>query len=154
MPCMKVTLARALKIKNRQVRKVTELQRRIQEANSYVSGSEPEFDAKALYVELQTQVDLVASIKAAINEANTSIQADIYRMAELKGLVQFLRALSTQRGKVVLGYMSGDPVDYEAQITAQETSDEIERLEAEIDRIQDRLDQFNATTQIEIDVAE
>lgn len=151
---MKVTLARALKIKNRQVRKVAELQRRIQESNSFVSGSEPEFDAKALYAELKEQVSLVAHVKAAINEANTPIQADIYRMAELKGLVQFLRMLSTQRGKVVMGYMSSEPVDYEAQITGQETSEEIERLESEIDHIQDRLDQFNASTQIEIDVTE
>ncbi|HSI72974.1 MAG TPA: hypothetical protein VK934_07335, partial [Fimbriimonas sp.] len=90
-------------------------------------------------------------LKRAINDANVPVHGAIYEMAETKGLVAFLKALGTARGKVPMGYMMGETPEYEAQITAQEALDEITRLEARIDDLQDILDQHNASTQIEIE---
>ncbi|MFI5386163.1 MAG: hypothetical protein ACHQ50_08590 [Fimbriimonadales bacterium] len=151
---MKVTLSKALKLKNRQSRLVGELQRRISTVNSYLQGSEPEFDAKALYEQLKAETNRLIAIKAAINGANATVQGDIYRMAELKGIAQFVRALNTQRGKVIVGYMASEPQEYVAQINAADATAEVERIEKEIDALQDGLDGHNATTTIELDVPE
>lgn len=151
---MKVTLSKALKMKNRQAKLVAELQARISSVNSYLEGSEPEFDAKELYERLKTEVERLTSIKAAINGANIAVQWDIYRMAEMKGLATFMRSLNTQRGKVLVGYMTSEPQEYVAQVTATDAAAEVERIEHEIDRIQDRLDLHNATTTIDVDMPE
>ncbi len=147
-----VTLAKALKLKNRQARTVTQLQERITGSNSYLVGSEVDFDAPALYADLKVQVGRLVDIKAAINDANAPVQRAIYRLAEVKGLVSFLRTISTRRGLQLLPYGAEDPQEYAAQMTAAEVTAEIERYEREIDDLQDELDSHNATVRIEVDL--
>ncbi len=146
-----VTLAKALKLKNRQVQKVKDLQGRIEASNSYLQGSEPDFDAVAMFAQLKAETATLWKIKSAINEANAPIQSSIYEMAETKGLIAFLKGLDTKRGKSVMNYMSITPQEFTAQITASDAKVEIERLEARIDDLQDTLDGFNAATKIDLD---
>lgn len=152
MPVQQVLLAKALKVKNRQVQKVRELQQRINATNSYLEGSEPDFDANALYSELEREVERLWQLKAAINAANSPIQPVIYELAERKGLVTFLKSLNTQRGLQMLAYMATQPQEYVSQITARAAADKVAILEKEIDRLQDRLDEHNATTLVQIEV--
>jgi len=154
MPTQQVLLAKALKVKNRQIQRVRDLQQRINACNSYIQGSQPDFDANALYAQLEVEVDRLWHTKAAINGANAPIQPVIYELAEKKGLVTFLKGLNTQRGLQLLAYMATQPQEYESQITAQIAADKIAILEKEIDRLQDRLDEHNATTLVEVDVEE
>ncbi len=146
-----VTLAKALKLKNRQVQKVKDLQSRIESSNSYLAGSEPDFDTRILYEELKAETERLWRLKVAINTANVPIHRAIYEMAETKGLITFLKGLNTQRGKAVVGYMMGEPAQYEAQITAPAAQIEIAALEARIDDLQDILDSHNATTTIDVE---
>ena len=95
-----VNLSKALKSKNRQVRLVNDLKKRIQEHNSVVEGTRRPFDIEKTYQELKSAVDKLVEIKAAINAANGPIQQHIYRMAELRGLAQFLRNMHVQEGAV------------------------------------------------------
>lgn len=154
MPVKQVVLAKALKVKNRQIQKVKDLQQRIQAVNSYLEGSEPDFDAKALYEELKVQADRLWRTKAAINAANAPIQATIYEMAEVKGLAAFLKTLNTQRGLQMMAYMATQPQHYVSQISAPDAAAEITRLEMRIDALQDRLDEHNATTMVEVEMDE
>jgi hypothetical protein len=147
-----VTLAKALKIKNRQTASLATLQRKVSANNSYLVGSEPDFDSKAAYEELQEAIDRLVETKSKINEANAPIQPVIYRMAELKGLVKFVRSLNTHRGKVLTGFTGETPLEYAATIDAIFVESEIERIEREIDDLQDRLDAHNAQVRIELDV--
>lgn len=146
-----VTLAKALKIKNRQIQKVKDLQGRIAACNSYLTGAEPDFDAKALYEELKSETLRLWRLKRSINAANVPIHGEIYELAETKGLIAFLKGLDTKRGKAVVGYMVGEPQNYVAQITAADAAVEIEALEKRIDDLQDRLDVHNATATVEVD---
>ena len=146
-----VTLAKALKLKNRQVQKVNDLRSRIEVSNSYLEGSEPDFDAVALLAELKAETSKLWRLKSAINEANAPIQSAIYELAETKGMITFLKELNTKRGKAIVSYMSMEPQEYTAQITASDAKAEVERLEARIDDLQDSLDSFNASSTVEID---
>jgi hypothetical protein len=152
MPVQKVSLAKALKLKNRLAQRVSQLQTQIRGANSYIEGAKVDFDAKALYETLKVETDRLTALKAAISNANAPIQATIYRLAEMKGLIAFLRGLDTKKGKVVTGYM-GQAEEYVSQIGAAEAEAEAVRLEAVIDELQDALDAHNASVSIDVDVA-
>ncbi len=67
---MLVTLAKALKIKNRQVAEVAHLQKKVSANNSYLIDSEPDFDSKVAYEDLQRAIEMLVDIKSKINEAN------------------------------------------------------------------------------------
>lgn len=155
MPVMarvRVSLAKALKVKNRQVLAVRDLQQRINSYNSFLEGSEPDFDANQLYGELLEQTERLWRTKAAISQANGPIQGAIYEMAELKGLVTFLRSLNTQRGRQMMAYMQAEPQEYESQITAQDVADRVAAFEKRIDALQDELDRHNGSVEIDIDI--
>ncbi len=151
---VRVSLAKALKVKNRQIQRVKDLQQKIQASNSYLEGSEPDFDVHGLYAQLTVEIDRLWRTKAAINAANASIQDAIYEMAECKGLAAFLKGLNTQRGLQMMAYMATQPQEYVSQITAQDAYDKIAEIEKRIDDLQDKLDAHNATVTVEIDVAE
>ncbi|MBC8066044.1 MAG: hypothetical protein H7Y17_14525 [Chlorobia bacterium] len=154
MAMTRVSLAKALKVKNRQIQKVKDLQQRIQACNSYLEGSEPDFDANELYGQLVTETERLWRTKAAINGANAQIQAAIYEMAEAKGVVAFLKGLNTQRGLQMLAYMATQPQEYVSQITAQAAHEKIHGLEKRIDELQDELDVHNGTVTVEVDISE
>lgn len=64
-----VSLAKALKIKNRQVQKVNTLRRQIQNSNSFFEGSDPDFSVPELFAELQQELEKLWKMKATINAA-------------------------------------------------------------------------------------
>jgi len=144
-----VNLSKALKSKNRQVRLVNDLKKRIQEHNSVVEGTRRPFDIEKTYQELKSAVDKLVEIKAAINAANGPIQQHIYRMAELRGLAQFLRNMHVQEGAVYQYGMTA-PANYEATFNAADIEELVQQLEAEADDLQDEVDAHNATVRINI----
>lgn len=151
---MKVSLAKALKLKNRKVRLITEIQKKISTSNSRLAAAQTEFNARELYEKLQLVQEELVQLKTAINNANLPIQETIYRMAELKGRVTFIKSLPTHRGKVLMSYQATELQEYKAEITAPEVAEEVEKLERQIDELQDRLDRHNATVDIDVDMSE
>jgi hypothetical protein len=147
---MKVTISKALKQKNRTAQQIAQLQNLIIQHNSRLVGSDPGFDLRAKLVDLENEVEKLVQIKAAISLANAPVQADIYRIAELKGRVAMWRQLETKSGRQLAPYMIQEPQDYEVTFTAVEVEEQVSRIEQEIDDLQDNLDQFNSTSQIEI----
>jgi hypothetical protein len=145
---VEITLARALKVKNRLAGQATKLNKDITTYNSVQEGSEQP-DVRALYEARKVLVRHLIDLKAAISLANAPIQRTIFELAELKALVALLGGLNTFHGKEVKGYQ-GVPVAYVAQIRHADQAAEVRRLEAEIDRMQDQLDTFNHTTRIQV----
>lgn len=146
----KVTLNKALKLKNRQVQKLGEIRKLVQTHNVRIAGGKPEFDTHALLQDYLNQSEKLWKLKATINAANAPVQDAIYEMAELKATIGWLRQLETKQGLQMQIYGQSAPVEYVAQIDAQTLGKKIEVLEARIDALQDELDRFNANTQIEI----
>jgi hypothetical protein len=149
-----VTLSKALKMKNRLAQQIGDLQSQVASQNSYLVESKPDYDVPAVYEELKRQKNRLIALKTAITNANRPVQDSIYRLAELKGLVAFLKAMDTKRGAQFAGFGMGNFPSYESQISATERDAEVARLEREIDDLQDRLDAHNATVRIDVEVEE
>lgn len=145
----KVSLSRALKAKNKQVKLVKTLQEQIEKYNSVVRGSDKAFDVKAKFAEYEAAALKLAKIKAAIQAANAPIHETIYLMAELRGMIRFLSNLDTKSGKNVHGYQ-GEVIEFDAAISASEAEEIRIRLEEQLDELQDKVDEFNSSTKIEL----
>src|SRR5208337_3702462 len=87
-------------------------------------------------------------VKAVIQRANLPIYEDILQIGELKSVIQMLSGLNTKNGTEP-GY-HGVEFRYSAVMLKPEALGIIRELEAQIDVIQDRINEFNATTRIEI----
>jgi prefoldin subunit 5 len=144
-----VTLSRALKVKSRLVSRLRELQEFINKYNSLVSGAERPSSVMTAYEESKAITQTLCDIKAAIQIANVPIQTKIFTLAEAKSLKTFLQRLNTTHGTAALGY-SGETTEYDSEIKGAYVNDEIKRLTKEIESLQDQIDEFNATTLLEI----
>src|SRR5438552_8276870 len=138
-----ITLAKALKVKNRLAGRLAKVQADIQAYNSVPEGQADQVNVPAL---MQTRAELVGalvSLKTAINDANREVQRDIYDLAEKKGMVEFLNGINTRHGPQPAVYPSTTEVNYVAALKKADVDGLVLRLEKEIDQLQDRLDQFN-----------
>ena len=136
-----ITVARALKLKNRVVHRLSQIDAILVANNSHQDGTH-EYDVKALYrSRLELAMKLV-ELKAAISAANAPVQKLIFELAECKSHIAMLARIDTKHGLSIEG-SSGTPVRYVALLRKQDIDRERRQAEAEIDRIQDELDNFN-----------
>lgn len=152
---MKVTVAKALKLKNRIANKINEVSASIQAYNSVISGQERPVDINKLMEKRSKLVDRLISLKTAINNANIPIQSTVYLLAELKGELSFLRSLDTTNGKQVsmTTWGDGDKVyEKDAVLDYAFVKGLIDQVENDIDTNQDKLDNYNH--RVEIDVSD
>ena len=151
---MKITLAKALKLKNRFANKITETSRSIHDYNSVIEGKERPVDINALIQKREKLVDALINLKTAISYANAPVQKTIYLLAELKGDVSFLRGIDTSSGKQMKsGIWGSDDKFYntEAVLDYATVKGLIEETEASIDANQDVLDKHNHTVELDVD---
>jgi hypothetical protein len=146
-----ITLAKALKIKNRLVGRLAKVQADIQMFNSVPEGQAGQVDVPALVQNREALVEAIVGLKTAINDANREAQRDIYALAEKKGTAQFLAGVCTRHGPQPPVYPSTVEVNYVAALKKADVDAQVARLETDIDQLQDRLDQFNHDRKIEVD---
>jgi hypothetical protein len=91
-----ITLAKALKIKNRLTGRLAKVQADIQTYNSVPEGQVDQVNVPALMQSREELVGALVGLKTAINEANREVQRDIYELAEQKATAQFLAGLNTR----------------------------------------------------------
>jgi hypothetical protein len=146
-----ITLAKALKVKNRLTGRLAKVQTDIQGYNSVPAGQADQVNVPAL---MQTRAELVGALvalKTAINDANREAQRDIYDLAEKKATAQFLAGVNTRHGPQPAVYPNTTEVSYVAALKKADVDGLVAGLEKEIDQLQDRLDQFNHSHRIEVD---
>lgn len=146
-----VNLSRALKLKNRLVHRLSQLDTLITTYNSTAEDNQ-EYNVQELYKTRMVLAAQLVQLKAAINATNQPIQHLIFQLAECKALVAMLTKVNTRHGPTVEGY-SGVRVTYVAQLRKPDVDREVRRVEQDIDRIQDELDRFNHKTLIQVDKA-
>ena len=159
-------ISKALKMKNRLAGDIAVLKQRITENNvAVVDRGDSGFDVMALYENFQKATESLVAIKTAIAMANggnvvnsgsvgTVNAYRIYKMAELKGMIEMLRNLDTRNGKFNEGTRFGDvPIvtEYRATISRSKADEMIVGLTDQIESLQDDTDAFNATAEINID---
>jgi hypothetical protein len=146
-----ITLAKALKIKNRLTGRLAKVQADIQAYNSVPQGQVDQVNVPALVKTREELVGALVGLKTAINEANRETQRDIYNLAEKKATAQFLAGVNTRHGPQPPVYPSTIEVNYVAALKKADVDALMVRLENEIDQLQDKLDQFNHVHKIEVD---
>jgi len=145
-----MTLQKALKLKKKLVGEIAKHASRMRSSNSKEVGTKADFNAEEEYNSWAEKTTQLIELKKKIYIANTPIVDKIFRLAELKGMIQTLKGMPTKEGKVRLsGYGStGEQVEYEAILSAEQVNSRVEEWEVEIEILQDELDEFNAKTDI------
>jgi hypothetical protein len=151
MALHEITLAKALKIKNRLTGRLAKVQADIQTFNSVPEGQADQVNIPALMQTREELVGALVSLKTAINDTNREAQRDIYDLAEKKAMAQFLAGLNTRHGPQPAVYPNTTEVHYVAALKKADVDVLVVRLEKEIDQLQDRLDHFNHVRKIEVD---
>ena len=146
-----ITLAKALKVKNRLTGRLAKVQADIQAYNSVPQGQADQVNVPALVQTREELVGALVSLKTAINEANREAQRDIYDLAERKATAQFLAGVNTRHGPQPAVYPNTTEVSYVAALKKADVDTLVAGLEKDIDQLQDRLDQFNHDRRIEVD---
>lgn len=148
-----LTLAKALSVKNRLAGRLAQARTNVETYNSVLDGQRQGggVDVRAELERFRQLQDAIITVKAAIQRANVPIYEDILRMGEAKSRLQMLNGLSTKHGAEP-GF-NGVEFRYDATIQKPEVLQMVRTMEAEIDTIQDRINQYNASTRIELPAA-
>lgn len=146
----KVTLAKALKLRKRMVQQVAQLDVKISRNNSVIEGNPREGSVKEMLVERRKLVENLVAAKVAMYRANDGVQERIFKIAELKGMIQQLQALPTTEGKQESYSMRGGDTVYVAELKKGDVEGLVSAVEGEIDLLQDEIDQYNHNTYVEL----
>ena len=146
---MKMTLARALKERSRLAGKLKRDFEIINSENSVISGSKRSFDLRAVYAECRELHDRLVALKRVIAAANAPIAGKLAEMDEVKSMISCLRGVNTNEGFRTVNY-NNEMVCMEVVLGAAELAAEAERLQQRGEELQDEIDVFNATTEVEV----
>ena len=141
-------LAKALKLKNRLAGEIGQFKDLLVKQNVRPTKQKFDYENRELLARLRAKIDELVKVKAAIGAANAEIYDKIFRLAELKGLVATLSGLETKAGTFHEGGRFGEPgyeVEYVAQLMKVDVDKLVAELNAEIQSLQDALDEFNFT---------
>jgi hypothetical protein len=144
-----MTIKQALKQKNKLIKQIGENTKLMQEYNSIEVGNERPYSSIILLAKITEDTKELANLKSKIHIANTPVLEDIFLMSELKSIAQSLKKMDCTEGKSNRDrYRLESESVKTSEISLVRRNETIKELETRIEEIQDRLDIFNATTQI------
>lgn len=144
-----MTIKQALKQKNKLIKQIGENTKLMQEYNSIEVGNERPYSSIILLAQITEDTKELANLKSKIHIANTPVLEDIFLMSELKSIAQSLKKMDCTEGKSNRDrYRLESESVKTSEISLVRRNETIKELETRIEEIQDRLDVFNATTQI------
>ncbi|MBQ6924111.1 MAG: hypothetical protein IJQ73_05680 [Kiritimatiellae bacterium] len=148
-----VSIARALKEKNRVAGRLAKAREIIQQENSKDKSLPRRVDVEATYAEAKMLEARLVAIKSAIAQANNPIVAKIIELDELKSEIAFLNGLNVKEGRFEeVSYGNKIVRDIEAVVGQARVLAEVVELQKRADALQDALDEFNASTKVEIEI--
>jgi len=146
-------LAKALKLKNQFAGEVATLKDLLAKQNVRSTKQKFDYDNRKVLADLQGKVDELVRVKTAIAQANSEAYEQIFRLAELKGLIASLKALETKSGVFHESGRYGEPayeVEYVAQLGKVAVDEFVNALEKSAQELQDKLDEFNFTHSVNL----
>jgi hypothetical protein len=144
-----ISVAKALKLKNRLAGRLAKVQSDIQTYNSVLEEQANKVDVKNLISQLDQLREILIGLKTKIILSNQEIQETLIRLGETKARMTFLEVIHVRDGAERHGYQNTEVV-YVATLKKADIDAERKKLEAEIDAMQDKIDEFNHTKKIEI----
>jgi len=146
-------IAKALKLKNQLAGEVAQLKDLLPTQNSRSTKQKFDYDNREVLTRLRAKLAELVKVKAVVAAANAEVYDKIFRLAELKGLVTTLTGLDTKAGVFHEGRGFGEAayeVEYVAQIGKVDVDKLVAELNAEIQSLQDSLDEFNFTRSVNL----
>lgn len=146
-----MNLAQALKLKNRMAGELVRLQQILQRENARRSDSVSKVDRIDTWQKILALSTKLGELKGRITQANVGIYPSLERMAELKSRIAYVQALPKREGEDVsfVGRDSEKVVyTWDSFINQQTCDDLVVELQTEINGLQDKVDAYNATTQV------
>ena len=154
---MQITLARALKEKNRIVGEINALKSIFSRENSRVeTEGKAQRSRQEIWDNITKRTEDLIALKAKIATANVDIYPLIEKMSELKGRVTYVQGLNTLEGVEEPNQyqLARNPNAKAKTISAHFNITTVDQLVAalqkEIGDLQDKIDEFNATHRIEL----
>ena len=143
-----MNIKQALKQKNKLIKEITENTKLIQQYNSIEEGNERPYNISVLFLNIVEDTKDLSLLKAKIHRANGPVLEDIFLMAEMKSLIQALKKTDCTSGKSNRDRYGSAEIVLSVEMNIVERNDKIKQLENRIEEIQDKLDIFNANTEI------
>lgn len=145
----------ALKQKNKLAKDISNKQVLLATQNVYKTknAETQQYNTKNILGDIERMIDKLVETKAGIARANQEVYPKIFRMAELKGLAAALKMIPVKLGKEseTVGYRGEiQEVEWASTLTNIEIDKKVAELEAQIQSLQDDLDKFNFTTEVQI----
>ena len=138
----------ALKYKKKLATKMNQEFVRVNMYNSVEEGTTRVYDVKEAMQNWLRMGEELVELKTKIHLANAPVYGKIFRMSELKSQLSNLRQLDCVDGKHFDRYGRGEAVVKTAKISVLEKDQMVLEIEEEIERLQEELDEHNATTSI------
>ncbi len=147
-----MNLAQALKQKNRLAGELVRQQQILQRENARRNDSVSQVDRSDVWEKILSISDELGELKGKITQANVGIYPALERMAELKARIGFIQGLQKREGDEIIP-LHGDrePLKYtwESFINQTKCDELVAELQEQINDLQDQVDEYNATTQID-----
>ena len=153
-----MTISQALKEKNRITGRINTLQQQLYKFNRYNKNKTPDLDAEELMESLQKEWAYLINLKSKIARANVGIAESLIRLSEAKAELKFWQGFVNAGPaleivtETVYDYSVKNHVNKETPMVSVYTSKQVlentQRVQTEIENLQDSVDTYNATTQI------
>lgn len=144
----KISLNKALRLKNRLVSKLERSRNIVRKFNSHFVQNEPNFNVVAELENCRKLSEQLVELKTVITKANTGIAKQLHRMDEIKSEISFLNGLDTREGEE--RNYEGVVDVYTATVRDVDVKEFVTTLEEEFESCQEEVNQYNFNTVIEI----
>ena len=161
---MKITLRKALNLKNKLVGEINELGSIIVSHNRYETGRNSlseKIDVKLKLSEYIKKKNDLTALKIAIVNANAnsdgsnSIYGTLMKIEETKSLISFLKGIQTDttcREQTDYRTNTTTITEVKVQVSYEEIQGLIKKAEKQIEEFLDAVEEFNGTTRIEVNI--
>jgi hypothetical protein len=146
-------LAKALKLKNQTAGEIAQLKETLAKQNVRSTKQKFDYDNRELLEQLRAKINELVRVKTELARANVEAYEQIFRLAELKGLIATLKTLDTKSGVFHESGRFGEAayeVEYVAQLGKVKVDAFVAELEKETQALQDALDEFNFTRAVNL----
>lgn len=148
---VKYKLYQLLKMKKKMANELKELTMKLNSYNSKLKGAEKPYHTPDVLKEIESLKIKMVILKKTILVATLPMYEEIYTIAEYKDTISTLKSMSTNDGLVEgRGYGDNTPQEYEATIKQNEVDEKVRLIETEIEKLQETIDSFNYTTEVEL----
>ncbi len=148
-----ITLAQALKEKNRISGEIRRLWEALQQENSRREDETRSIDIRETLKTIELYTEKLVELKTKIGLANAGNLKHIYRMEECKGKLAKLADVNTDDAPFYLQVYSnnGKLISRNVVISKKEIREMQNRLQLECNKLQDEMDAYNALTKIDFE---